>query len=567
VLCFGVILLQRVKQYAKSEVAYLVFLSVSEPERPRKGEKMIDVDENVFFREATLRICSSLDIETALKRCFEYIKVFMPVIGMSLHISDADLNLVRIVASVGVNLPEGYEQVLPLPEKGRDERAALRATLLEKGEIVQIMNQPDPKLGLKEIQQRLGLNANISVMSMALKLEGNRIGDIGLVADGLNQYTDEHARLLLLLHEPFAIAMSNALKHQEVIRFKDMLVDDNRYLFDELRSVLGDEIIGADFGLKSVMEMVQQVAPLDSPVLLLGETGTGKEVIANAIHYSSPRKDGPFIKVNCGAIPETLIDSELFGHEKGAFTGAISQRRGRFERADKGTIFLDEIGELPPQAQVRLLHVIQRKEIERVGGTSSIPVDTRIISATNRNLEKMIASGRFREDLWFRLNVFPIMIPPLRQRREDIPALAHHFIDRKSIELKLTERPVFAPGAIDKLMAYDWPGNVRELENMIERALIQRRRGVLSFETLLPSAVAGGREGAEDIGRNRALPSLDEMAVRHIRRALKMARGKINGPGGAAQILGLHPNTLRKRMTKLGIPFGRRSWQLSGGHE
>jgi transcriptional regulator with GAF, ATPase, and Fis domain len=311
------------------------------------------------------------------------------------------------------------------------------------------------------------------------------------------------------------------------------------------------------------MEMVQQVAPLDSPVLLLGETGTGKEVIANAIHYSSPRKDGPFIKVNCGAIPETLLDSELFGHERGAFTGAISQRRGRFERADRGTIFLDEIGELPPQAQVRLLNVLQRKEIERVGGGSPIPVDTRIISATNRNLEGMIASGRFREDLWFRLNVFPIMIPPLRQRKEDIPALVHYFIDRKSLVLKLAERPVLAPGAIDRLIAYDWPGNVRELENMIERALIQRRKGVLSFETLLPSAAAGGRKGVEDVGRNRALPSLDEMAVRHIRRALKVARGKINGPGGAAQILGLHPNTLRKRMTKLGIPFGRRSWQLS----
>ena len=242
--------------------------------------------------------------------------------------------------------------------------------------------------------------------------------------------------------------MSKALEHQEIIRLKDMLADDNRYLFDELRSASGDEIIGSDFGLKAVMRMVQQVAPLDSPVLLLGETGTGKEVIANAIHYSSPRKDGPFIKVNCGAIPETLLDSELFGHEKGAFTGAISQKRGRFERANKGTIFLDEIGELPAQAQVRLLRVLQTKEIERVGGTTSIPVDIRIISATNRNLQEMIASGRFREDLWFRLNVFPIMIPPLRQRREDIPALVHHFIERKSKELKLTERPVLAPGAI-----------------------------------------------------------------------------------------------------------------------
>jgi len=517
---------------------------------------MMNVDENIFFRQATLRICSSLNIVTALKRCFDYIRLYIPMNRMSLSVLDVDLNVLRSVISVGDDIIGDSEQVLPLPEKGRSERAAL----WKNGEVIQIMNQPDPKLGLSEIQERRGLKPNISVMTMILKLEGNRIGNLGLIADGLNQYTDEHARLLLLLNEPFAIAMSNALKHKEVIRLKDMLADDNRYLFDELRSVLGDEIIGSDSGLKAVMKMVQQVAPLDSPVLLLGETGTGKEVIANTIHYASPRKDGPFIKVNCGAIPETLLDSELFGHEKGAFTGAISQRRGRFERADKGTIFLDEIGELPPQAQVRLLHVLQKKEIERVGGTSSIPVDIRIISATHRNLEEMIASGQFREDLWFRLNVFPIMIPPLRQRREDIPALVHHLIDRKSVELKLKERPVLAAGAIDRLIAYDWPGNVRELENMIERALIQHRSGVLSFETLLAPQVPGGREVTRDAGPNRTLLSLDEMTVQHIRRALKVAGGKINGPGGAGQILGLHPNTLRKRMNKLGIPYGRRSW-------
>jgi transcriptional regulator with PAS, ATPase and Fis domain len=344
-----------------------------------------------------------------------------------------------------------------------------------------------------------------------------------------------------------------------------MMADDNRYLYSELRSVSGDKIIGSDSGLMAVMEMVNQVASLHSPVLLRGETGTGKEVVANAIHYASPRKDGPFIKVNCGAIPETLLDSELFGHEKGAFTGAINQRRGRFERANRGTIFLDEIGELPPQAQVRLLHVLQKKEIERVGGTSPIPVDIRIISATHRNLEEMIASGRFREDLWFRLNVFPITIPPLRQRREDIPALVHYFIDRKARELNLRESPALASGAMDRLIAYEWPGNVRELENIIERALIQHRGGVLSFETLLPLTVSRVCEVVEKKGKNETLHSLDELNARHIRRALEMARGKINGPGGAGQILGLHPNTLRKRMSKLGIPYGRRSWQPSIG--
>ena len=240
-----------------------------------------------------------------------------------------------------------------------------------------------------------------------------------------------------LLNEPFAIAFSNTLKHQEVLRLKDLLADDNRYLHRELLHLSGEEIVGADFGLKRVIEMVRQVAPLNSPVLLLGETGVGKDVIANAIHYSSPRKDGPLVKVNCGAIPETLLDSELFGHEKGAFTGAISQKRGRFERANQGTIFLDEIGELPSPAQVRMLRVLQYKEIERVGGTNPIPVDIRLIAATNRNLEEMVKTKQFREDLWFRLNVFPIHIPPLRERKEDIPALVRHFVKRKSRELKL----------------------------------------------------------------------------------------------------------------------------------
>jgi len=347
------------------------------------------------------------------------------------------------------------------------------------------------------------------------------------------------------------------LRHQEVSRLKDMLADDNRYLFGELWSASGDEIIGSDFGLKAVMEMVRQVAPLNSPVLLLGETGTGKEVIANAIHYSSPRKDGPFIKVNCGAIPETLLDSELFGHEKGAFTGAVSQRRGRFERADKGTIFLDEIGELPLQAQVRLLHVIQKREIERVGGTSSIPVDVRIISATHRNLEEMIASGRFREDLWFRLNVFPIILPPLRQRKEDIPSLISHFISRKSIELGISTPPAVAPGVLERLMNYGWPGNVRELENLVERELIRHRGEQLMFDSLLPAGQdtlsPDRREGAHI--RNPL--KLDEVISLHISNVLRMTKGKVHGPGGAAELLGVKANTLRARMNKLGIRYGR----------
>jgi transcriptional regulator with GAF, ATPase, and Fis domain len=290
--------------------------------------------------------------------------------------------------------------------------------------------------------------------------------------------------------------------------------------------------------------------------LLLGETGVGKDVIANAIHYSSPRKDGPFIKVNCGAIPETLLDSELFGHEKGAFTGALSQRRGRFERANGGTLFLDEIGELPPQAQVRMLRVLQYKEIERVGGTNPISVDIRLIAATNRDLEEMVKAKQFREDLWFRLNVFPIRIPPLRERKEDIVALVHHFIRRKSRELKLPAPPPLAPGIIDRLMAYHWPGNVRELENVIERALILSKGTPLIFDDLIGEK--RDQSSVIPVWTQDAPPKLDEVMSQHIRRVLEMTKGKVHGKGGAAEVLGINPSTLRNRMNQLGIPYGRR---------
>ncbi len=299
------------------------------------------------------------------------------------------------------------------------------------------------------------------------------------------------------------------------------------------------------------------MAALDSPVLLLGETGVGKDVIANNIHYSSLRSEGPFVSVNCGAIPDTLIDSELFGHEKGAFTGALSQKRGRFERANKGTIFLDEIGELPPQAQVRLLRVLQAKEIERVGGAKTIPLDIRIIAATNRDLEQMVRDGDFREDLWFRLNVFPIWIPPLRERLSDIPALLQHFIHQKAKELKLPEIPSLSPKAIDLLLDYHWPGNVRELQNIVERALILNPRGPLSFRRFVADQ---SRDISSSIGLSTGeIDRLDQVISNHIKKVLAKANGKIHGPGGAADLLDLNPSTLRNKMNKLGIPYKRNS--------
>jgi transcriptional regulator with GAF, ATPase, and Fis domain len=404
----------------------------------------------------------------------------------------------------------------------------------------------------REMLRYHGLQGS-SILRMQLTTEDGRFGSVVVTAAGADRYTAEDARLLQLLEDPFTIAMANNLVHREVLRLRDRLADDNRQLQRELLHISGDEIVGVDFGLREVMHKVRQVAPTDSPVLLTGETGVGKDVIANAIHLGSLRRDGPFIPVNCGAIPESLLDSELFGHEKGAFTGALSRKRGRFERADTGTILLDEIGEMPLEAQVRLLRVLQHREIERVGGTDRIPVDIRIIAATNNDLATMVRAGRFREDLWFRLNVFPIVVPPLRDRGGDIPALVQHFIERKAGELKIGETPQLAPGAIDDLMAYDWPGNVREIENLVERAMILHRGEPLRFDDLGTShpRIATGPSPASD---DEPL-DLDTLISRHIRRVLGMTGGKIHGPGGAGELLGMNPNTVRYRMRKLGIPF------------
>jgi len=381
------------------------------------------------------------------------------------------------------------------------------------------------------------------------------MGEVVLFAQGKDKFSQAHADLLSLVSDPFAIAMANALKHQELLKLKEMLADDNHYLHQELRNLSGNKIVGGDFGLKEVVEMVRQVAPLNNPVLLLGETGTGKEVIANALHYSSSRKDGPLIKVNCGAIPETLLDSELFGHEKGAFTGAVTLKRGRFERANGGTIFLDEIGELPANAQVRLLRVIQNREIERVGGSGPVPVDIRIVAATHRNLQSMVAAAQFREDLWFRINIFPIIIPPLRQRKEDIPALVRYFVERKSKEIGSRAVPTLAPGAMNRLMAYHWPGNVRELENVVERAIVLNRDDILVFDHFVP--FSQNRRESTVLNGEDTFQELDELVAGHIRLALKITKGKVHGKDGAAALLGVNPSTLRNRMKKLGVRHGR----------
>jgi transcriptional regulator with GAF, ATPase, and Fis domain len=510
------------------------------------------VDANDFFREATLRICGSLEIEKALHSCLMYIRNFVPASQMSLHVYHRRQGVVETVAQA---TPAGGRAIAirtPLSSKAQRQVQAQRSIRVR---VIERLGD-DPVTG--PVARRLGASDHSAVV-MDLVVERTFLGVLSVFDDGAQCFDNAHARLLSQLNEPFGIALTNSLRYRELQRFKDRLADDNRYLQDELRRISGDEIIGADFGLRSVMEQVRQVAHLDSPVLLLGETGTGKEMVASAIHNLSTRRHGPFITVNCGAIPPTLMDSELFGHEKGAFTGALFRKRGRIERAHGGTLFLDEIGELQAEAQVRLLRVLQQKEIDRIGGREPVRVDIRIIAATHRDLERMIHQGRFRKDLYFRLKVFPVALPPLRRRVEDIPALVQHFIQKKARDMKLAHVPALATDALERLMAYPWPGNVRELENAVERALILSRGKALGFDELVPEHGALGEE--EERSRPRETPQtleLDEVMGGHILRVLDSCRGRVEGPHGAARLLGIHPSTLRKRMRKLGLPFGRK---------
>ncbi len=508
------------------------------------------VDKNVFFREMTIRICGSLRIKTALGNAFQYLKQHVPLDVLSLIIIDENLASLRRIAQIAAGDEELTDEIVPLPE---DIWAKVRSWDIR---IPTIMDSAQDEV-IRGLAPHIRLEEN-SVILIPLWVEKEFLGGLTLRAWGKGIYDSSHVNLLAAVAEPFALALANALAHEQLLRYRDILLDDNRFLRKELTFRTGDEIIGENSGLRNVMEMVRQVAPLNNSVLLLGETGTGKEVIANAIHYTSPRKDGPFIKVNCGAIPDSLIDSELFGHEKGAFTGAATEKRGRFERADGGTIFLDEIGELPPQAQVRLLRVLQNREIERVGGSRPIPVNIRVIAATHRNLENMISENQFREDLWFRLNVFPIIVPPLRQRKDDIPALTRHFVARKSMELGIVNPPAIAPGALQRLTNYAWPGNVRELENLVERELIRHKGGQLSFESLIPTEYSNEALNPQESSSINAPLKLDELMCLHISKVLKMTNGKIHGAGGAAELLGIEPNTLRARMDKLGLNFRRK---------
>jgi transcriptional regulator with GAF, ATPase, and Fis domain len=425
-------------------------------------------------------------------------------------------------------------------------------------------------------------------------------GVLILVAREGELFSDAHAELVSALLEPFSAALENDRRLHEMTALREAAEADRRSLLTRLgRTELGDQIVGAASGLRPVMERVGLVAGSDAPVLIQGETGTGKELVARAIHNRSKRAAAPFIRVNCGAIPPELIDSQLFGHERGSFTGAVDTRQGWFERADAGTLFLDEIGELPLAAQVRLLRVLQDGYVERVGAQQPLRVDVRIVAATHRDLTAMVRDGRFREDLWYRIAVFPILLPPLRERSEDVPAMSCHFAERAATRFGL---PLVMPSPEDLrvLTAYPWPGNVRELGAVIDRAAILgngvrlevvKALGVatpaspsvtapspaatvppaaapvtaatspvlatasaLAGASLPPPLHNGGASEAQPPPSARpAIDALDDAMRRHIESALAASLGRVEGPFGAAAALRINPHTLRSRMRKLGI--------------
>ncbi len=412
-------------------------------------------------------------------------------------------------------------------------------------------------------ERRLAAEGIHSICVLPMALHGKCIGTLSFVSREPNRYSEQDALFLQEVANQVVLAIRNMQSYDEIANLKGRLEKENVYLREELRAEHNfEEIVGNSPALLKVLRDVEQVAPTDSTVLVYGETGTGKELVARAIHSRSTRSGRALVNVNCSAISAGLVESELFGHVKGAFTGALDRRIGRFELANGGTIFLDEIGELNLETQVKLLRVLQEREFEPVGSSRTLSVDVRVIAATNRNLREAVEAGRFRADLFYRLNVFPIEIPPLRERRSDIPKLVAFCLSRLSKRLGKKIEGV-SQESMDHLLNYAWPGNIRELQNVIERAVIVSAEPILRLDSdLIPVMGAKAAENPGPPGPESyaiapkpvaELPTLNEIERNHILAALHKTGGKIEGANGAAKILDLHPNTLRHRMQKLGI--------------
>jgi formate hydrogenlyase transcriptional activator len=406
-----------------------------------------------------------------------------------------------------------------------------------------------------------------TICCVPLITHGQAFGTLNVASRRDDAFSPQDVELLQQVAAQIAIAVENALAFKEIDALKNKLAEEKLYLEEEIRSEFNfEEIVGESPALKRALAQVELAAPAGTAVLLLGETGTGKELFARAIHNLSPRRDRTFVKINCAAIPSGLLESELFGHERGAFTGAVSQKIGRFELADRGTLFLDEVGDLPLELQPKLLRVLQEQEFERLGGNRTQRVDVRVVAATNVDLSQRVAERAFRSDLYYRLNVFPIQVPALRERPEDIPLLVRYFVQKFSGRLNKDVEYIPAD-AMDALAHYSWPGNVRELENLLERAVLlspgrELRVPVTELKSTAISSAAPGADSSSSFGSftslnssasTSAISTLEEAERQHILRALKQTQWRIAGPKGAAVLLGMKRTTLQARMRKLAI--------------
>lgn len=503
-----------------------------------------------MWREA----CRHLRVETSLERMLPGLARHLPVSAVAvrrLDVARARLETIAFEGEAIAGLAQAPFELSPAA------LARVLALFRSPAVYATALVEDDPIFG-----EPGGDRGDVLVAPLAG--EDGPAGLVALFAREGERFGAQHVALAVSIVEPFAVALGNDRRIHELARLREAALAENRALLTRLsRQSLVESIVGERGGLRGIMERVEQVARTDVPVLILGETGSGKEVIARAIHERSPRHAGPMVRVNCGAIPTELVDSELFGHERGSFTGAIATRLGWFERADGGTLLLDEVGELPLAAQVRLLRILQEGTLSRVGGARPIHVDVRIVAATHRDLHRMVAQGEFREDLWYRLSVFPMRLPPLRERLEDLPSLATHFAAKAGERLGGVP---LVPSAADMklLLEYPWPGNVRELAAVIERAAILGHGKRLDVVTALGAAprVDAPRVGspaAVSDERPSAVPSqtLDDVVVAHIERTLASTRGRIEGPHGAAAMLGINPHTLRAKMRKLSIEWSR----------
>src|SRR5579883_48510 len=497
--------------------------------------------------DLTNNVVSNLDLCEVLRAASASIRRVMRCDGVGVALPEPGTDRLRLYA---LDFPgnNGMLQEGMLPPD--EDKTALAA--LHTGRAIRVT---ESDLSDDHLARAVGVK---SMCHLPLVTHKGVLGVLTLGSLEERAFSDEEVEFLTRVASQVAIAVENSIAYRQIAELRDQLAREKLYLEDEIRTELKfEEIIGKSDALRRLLAQVETVAPTDSTVLIYGETGTGKELIARALHNLSSRKANAFVKLNCAAIPTGLLESELFGHEKGAFTGAISQRTGRFELANRGTVFLDEIGEVPLELQPKLLRVLQEREFERLGSTRTLRTDARLIAATNRDLSAMVENQTFRSDLYYRLNVFPVRVPALRERRDDIPMLVRHFVQQFSRRTNRTIETIPSE-TMKALVRYDWPGNIRELQNVIERSVIISQGPVLKVPLgdLKSRVAVSAPEVKETSGKNmRGL--LEETERKQILAALEQAKWIVAGPNGAAALLGLKRSTLQSRMQKLGIRVSR----------